>query len=546
MYKFHDVTDLPSPREELPSEALCLNGAYIEKQIPGYRTLYTIGREGNSREVSQTESSNRDGARFRSVRRESREIRVGFQLESSDARDYARKFNMLKSLLRTEEAQLIFHDESDKFFTGTLTDIDVSDSGELNVCGELVFHCADPYKYAVQEKTVTAAATNGAVEFDLQYDGTVPAYPTFKTITLADTDTLLFSEDTGAMVSVGATDAASAGLSKGSKVFASDGAVLYSGATYPANAVRYAEEYYLMTPVRTPDGTQTLVTVNNTEFLTIENIETTAAEDDSEESEDDTLIEETVDTTAVSGITAYKAIRSTRGVNYICSVQPLFYAEDLREVGYLHFGLISAINEIDGTYNEFEEAEIIIEKTGVGSAYATAKLCIYGSPVKKVRIRVDADNPVTGLDGYGIGISRFGTVYTFALGEEQYEYDASGASSTYAGAFPAYVVCSLARINGYDQMSGIGFGSVQIIATNRTSADQIVDIMRENDTVLVNCETGEIRVNGRPVPNLGSIDNDWTEFCLRPGFNRVTCSSSVSAVSSEPESYTMTYREAWE
>ena len=57
MYKFHDTTELLKPLDELPSEALCFNGSFIEKMVPGYRTLYTSGREGNEREVSQTDSN---------------------------------------------------------------------------------------------------------------------------------------------------------------------------------------------------------------------------------------------------------------------------------------------------------------------------------------------------------------------------------------------------------------------------------------------------------------------------------------------------------
>lgn len=566
MYRFYDTTELTLPREELPSEALCLNGQFIEKMVPGYHTLYTTGREGNPREVSQTESSGRDGARFRSVRRQPREIRVAFQMESRNARKYADKFNALKKLLRAEEAKLVFNDEPDKYFTGTLTDIEMDDTGDLNVRGELVFMCSDPYKYAVHEKTITAQAKNGRAVFEIEYQGTVNAYPLIRTLTLANTDTLLFSDDAGNMVSIGTPDAAAAGLSLGSKILSIDANGMMS-AVYPAHIVRYAEDAYHLTPVRYPDGTQVRETINGTQYLTItrpeeglpddliagEEVEEELVGSGDSDAQTDTYDdeEEEISTGEVTGVTCFTSILATSGTNYTCRVQPLFYADDFRETGYLHFGLAFNMVGIGGDdsneYAEFEEAEIIIEKTGIGSPYATAYLCIYGVTQKKIRIRVDIDNPVTGKDGYGIGIARFGTVYTFTLGEDQYEIDAAGYYSPYAGQIPSFAVFSLGRVDGQRQMSGMGFASAQIIATTRSSADQLVDIMRLGDNIIVDCATGDIRLNGRPDPDLGSVDNDWTEFCLRPGFNKIECTATTTILTAKkPESYTLTYREAWE
>ena len=44
MYKFIDTTE-SQDNTELPSEALCINGIYIENEIEGYRTLSVEGRE---------------------------------------------------------------------------------------------------------------------------------------------------------------------------------------------------------------------------------------------------------------------------------------------------------------------------------------------------------------------------------------------------------------------------------------------------------------------------------------------------------------------
>ena len=44
MYEFIDTTEFLDS-VSLPSEALKINGEYIENQVTGYRTLYVSGRE---------------------------------------------------------------------------------------------------------------------------------------------------------------------------------------------------------------------------------------------------------------------------------------------------------------------------------------------------------------------------------------------------------------------------------------------------------------------------------------------------------------------
>ena len=549
MYKFHDTTELLKPLDELPSEALCFNGSFIEKMVPGYRTLYTSGREGNEREVSQTESSDRDGARFRSVRRKPREIHVGFQMNTQNAKDYAYKFNALKKLLKEEEAELIFNDEPDKFFRGTLTDIEMENIGDLCVTGDLVFLCSDPYKYAVDEHSITAQATAGRATIELDYRGTVDAYPILRTATRAETESLLFSDDAGNMIAIGTPDASNAGLARGTRNLIANANSFMNTGIYPEQVSRYTDESLRMTPVRVNDGTQEVVTINGTRYFTMQRIAPVESDiEDEEETEEEEVIDPTVNTSEVTGITLYKAITQTTMRNYVVTAQPLFYTDDLREVGYFHFGLVSEITEQSDTLiQEIEEAEIILEKTGIGSAYATAVMCVYGAEVKKVRVRVGIDNPISGLNGIGIGIARFGDIYTFTLGEETYEIDASAYTSIMQGTNPKYVCVSLARVKGQQQMSGLGISLAQSISTGRTSADELASVMRASETIVVDCSTGEIRSNGRPKPALGSIDNNWMEFSLKPGFNRIECSAvTTDDMGAKPTSYTMSYREVWE
>lgn len=51
MYNFVDTTEV-SDAALLPSEAMKINGEYIENQITGYRTLYVSGREALAPELT--------------------------------------------------------------------------------------------------------------------------------------------------------------------------------------------------------------------------------------------------------------------------------------------------------------------------------------------------------------------------------------------------------------------------------------------------------------------------------------------------------------
>ena len=55
MYDFIDTTQVQGAAV-LPSEALEINGVYIENEIPGYTTLHVKGREALPPEVTTFET----------------------------------------------------------------------------------------------------------------------------------------------------------------------------------------------------------------------------------------------------------------------------------------------------------------------------------------------------------------------------------------------------------------------------------------------------------------------------------------------------------
>lgn len=160
----------------LPAEAMKINGKYIEDEIDGYRTLYTKGRESLSAEILSFDGQRRHGQTYRGRRYPEREITVGFQLICSGPSDFRAKWNALAGILGQEEAQLIFADEADKYFTGTVTEISEPDPGRLNIVSEFKIVCSDPFKYKIEPTIVTASVDNNTTVV-VDYQGTAPTRP---------------------------------------------------------------------------------------------------------------------------------------------------------------------------------------------------------------------------------------------------------------------------------------------------------------------------------------------------------------------------------
>lgn len=177
MYHFIDVNGV-SEGNTLPSEALQLNGQYLENQISGYRTLGVSGREALSPELSYYETGIRDGAKLQNKRYPVRIITVTYQLKASSIVAFREAYNMLGRILNVKQAELIFNDEPDKFFVGTPSVIGEVEPGSNAVVGTIEFLCTDPFKYSVLEYEAESSLEDRSILID--YNGTYQAFPTLQ------------------------------------------------------------------------------------------------------------------------------------------------------------------------------------------------------------------------------------------------------------------------------------------------------------------------------------------------------------------------------
>lgn len=170
-------------RIDLPSEAVKINGQFIEDAIDGYKTVITSGREGVARELNTYSVGSADGETYKASRVPARIITVEWFLKASSMTELWSKLDHLNNILSQDEADVVFNDEPDKFYTGHMVS-DNQYSPFLNaVKGAFTIYCTYPFKRSVDVITLTSDDAEGVVvsgntaTFTFDYNGTYPARP---------------------------------------------------------------------------------------------------------------------------------------------------------------------------------------------------------------------------------------------------------------------------------------------------------------------------------------------------------------------------------
>ena len=185
MYNFIDVTEV-SEEYVLPSEALKINGEYIENLISGYRTLNVQGREALSPDVESYTTGVRDGSKIKNKRYPERIIVVTYEIAAESNEAFREAYNKLGGILNVKEAQLIFNDEQDKFYIGTPCIIAEVEPGKNTVVGKFEILCTDPFKYSVVEYEAETNLEESSILID--YGGTYKSFPTLEADFYSETE----------------------------------------------------------------------------------------------------------------------------------------------------------------------------------------------------------------------------------------------------------------------------------------------------------------------------------------------------------------------
>lgn len=165
----------------MSSEAVSLDGEYIENHVSGYHTINVSGRESLEYLITDEDRPvGMDGMEYYGKRQGGRTLTVRFALTAPTAAEFMARFRKLKNFCRGENRVIRFADEPNAHYIGTLEAVDPPDEGKLNIMGEMRFYCADPYLVSDLITSVAASVEDGKLVAHVDNDGSGAVYPAYR------------------------------------------------------------------------------------------------------------------------------------------------------------------------------------------------------------------------------------------------------------------------------------------------------------------------------------------------------------------------------
>lgn len=154
MYDFRETTPFTGADDnQLPAEAMLIDGQYIENLVPGYRTLQVGGRELLKQSATSNAIGISDGETLEYVRNPSREITVGYQLVAADDDAFRTAFYKLSGILHGDTHQVSFNDDLSVYWNAVLTDVDDVPKGRNAITSSFTLFVPDGIAHSVATKT---------------------------------------------------------------------------------------------------------------------------------------------------------------------------------------------------------------------------------------------------------------------------------------------------------------------------------------------------------------------------------------------------------
>lgn len=166
-YKYTDIDQQPVPvRSKLHT---IINGVNLDTKIKGFQTLKVSGRELVGRDIeSRNYKSMRAGKRTQTSRNyrqklatnvlisstlTSRPLEIIYKLEADTPERFREAFEYLNYYINQEEVPIIFTDDPEFYYTGTLTQVETPEPGSNHIVSSFQFECMDAFKYATIPQT---------------------------------------------------------------------------------------------------------------------------------------------------------------------------------------------------------------------------------------------------------------------------------------------------------------------------------------------------------------------------------------------------------
>lgn len=154
-------------------EAITVDGVTLDQAIDGFTTLQVTGRELLGYTLTSLKVGNQDGECLEEQSRPTRTITVKYQLKADTPQKFRSQFYQLNQILGGKDKRLTFADDPDKYFIGTLSDVDTPDGGKLAVVSSFSFTCFDPYCYASDTDTFSFSDKAAKEQVEVDFNGKI-------------------------------------------------------------------------------------------------------------------------------------------------------------------------------------------------------------------------------------------------------------------------------------------------------------------------------------------------------------------------------------
>lgn len=556
MYNFIDVNDA-SEVVVLPSEALKINGEYIENQITGYRTLNVSGREALSPDVYSYTTGIRDGSLLKSKQYPERIITVTYQLIADSNEAFREAYNKLAAILDVENAELIFNDEQDKYFTGTPCIIGSVAPGKNSVVGEFEILCTDPFKYSVLEYEVEPKTVDGETVFTVDYNGTYKAYPTLEADFYneqeisedGETETALtgagdcgfiaFYDDAENIIQIGDPEEENGeDLAKSQTLVNQSFTKSTSWGTaakklWAVNAGKTSSDAVVQVgapglglPMPVADPTQRYITAANfgsgSKWHGPSITRTIPADAAGEVGAANWTLTYTQKMHIGNGkndtkqLGAFQVLLWNSAGNVIAGVN--VYKGGNGKNASLRFYLNNSVKET-----------ISIDLSYHNKYFGSNRVA---NPKKKIKAIVTSKTST---------IKKEGQTVTFNIGGIKKVY----RDSALADMNVEKITFTFTQFGTRTPLSYNGVYGIKFVKHNCDTWRNVQNKFSANDIVVADCKAGEIYLNDLKAPELGALGNDWESFCLTPGANQIGVTWSEWVPDEYKPTVKMRYREVF-
>lgn len=430
--------------------------------------------------------------------------------------EYNKLINKLKGYISTPESKIIFNDEQEVYYIGTLKSLQTeqSDAGYKmrSYSGTMEFECLDPFKYSVEEKCIEATIDGGNT-FVLDYPGTYKSYPRFEVKMESDNGFVGFCDENNHVLQFGNVDEVDKTPYKASEKLAS--------LSDFANLNDDTSTSYMHPEYRMPGHLEN-TTVENADAISLASLDNRVAGTWNGGMKTLTL---PIDSNGEKGAR-----------NFYCYLNHWFETGLMGQTGEQTISFLTDDNRVICGYSLYKND--MVGNTAAMEFWANGKKL---RVINFIPSRYDDHNPLNYARGWN-DICKEGNKIRFH----------------WWGSYPTYVIpeienmkCTKIQIT-MEQFSNRNltneyvtrnfFRSIDFWKMNVTKWKDIPNKFAKNDLLVVDCETGSVKLKGLENKGLGAIGNDWENLCLKPGKNQIKCLHSSWARTPALKMY---YREVY-